>query len=237
MANLIQTNNANIKIFGGKLSAAPVNGGGNSLLTGLQAFYKLSDLTDSSGNNLTLTNNGDVTFASGKIGNAATLDGINQTLSTTLNGGGYVSGTSVSMWMKKTGSKSTCGLIQAVDGDFSGWTVINEGDSGWFLLAGSGSGWSLQTSSFLGIDDSWHHVAIIFDPSNINIYIDGSLIAQETAVDYTTASIKIGSYDYFSGSTSQTFDGQIDAFGVWSRALSDAEVSALYNSGNGLELN
>jgi hypothetical protein len=49
-----------------------------ALTDNLQAFYKLSDLSDSSGNNRTLTNNGNVTFASGKIGNAAVFDGSNQ---------------------------------------------------------------------------------------------------------------------------------------------------------------
>ena len=48
-----------------------------ALTDNLQAFYKLSDLSDSSGNNRTLTNNGNVSFASGKLGNAAVFDGSN----------------------------------------------------------------------------------------------------------------------------------------------------------------
>jgi hypothetical protein len=31
-------------------------------------------------------------------------------------------------------------------------------------------------------------------------------------------------------------NGQIDAVGIWNRALSDAEVAELYNNGTGLEL-
>ena len=31
-------------------------------------------------------------------------------------------------------------------------------------------------------------------------------------------------------------EGQIDAVGIWNRALSDAEVAELYNNGTGLEL-
>ena len=57
--------------------ASPAGGGGTSLTTGLQAFYKLDDLTDSSGNGNALTNNGDVSFSSGKIGNAAVFDNSN----------------------------------------------------------------------------------------------------------------------------------------------------------------
>jgi hypothetical protein len=32
------------------------------------------------------------------------------------------------------------------------------------------------------------------------------------------------------------YTGEMDAFGIWNRALSDAEVAELYNSGTGLEI-
>ena len=48
-----------------------------ALTNNLLAFYKLDNTTDSSGNGNTLTNNGNVSFASGKIGNAAVFDGTN----------------------------------------------------------------------------------------------------------------------------------------------------------------
>jgi hypothetical protein len=37
-------------------------------------------------------------------------------------------------------------------------------------------------------------------------------------------------------SISDNLEGQIDAVGIWNRALSDAEVAELYNNGTGLEL-
>src|SRR5437870_9156416 len=45
--------------------------GRSTLLNGLRVYYKLGDLTDSSGNSLTLTNHGGVTFTAGKVNNAA----------------------------------------------------------------------------------------------------------------------------------------------------------------------
>ena len=206
-------------------------------LNGLQAFYKLSDLTDSSGNSNTLTNTGSVSFSSGKIGNAAVFDGGNsQNLTTPVNGGGYTNGTSVSFWMRKTGNKGTCGLIQAVTGDRQGWTIINENNSGWFLLAGNGS-WNLQTSPFLSSsDNNWHHIVITDDNADMKIYLDGSIATSNSTVSYTVAPVKLGTFEHFFGNNPQSFDGQIDAVGIWNRALSDSEIAALYNSENGLEL-
>lgn len=53
---------------------------GSTLLTNLISYWKLSDLSDSSGSS-TLASNGTVTFAPGKIGNAASFNGTTQWLS------------------------------------------------------------------------------------------------------------------------------------------------------------
>ena len=221
MANLIKSNNANIKIFGAKLSAG-VAGGGNSLLTGLQAFYKLSDLTDSSGNSNTLTNNGNVTFASGKIGNAAAFDGTN-----------YFS-SNISLDMSQSGSIS----LWIKSNDVSGWQTI---------LGGSGLNIGVDpTNSQLFVndfssmpqlfinnytpDDSWVHLTVVVNGSDLKVYLNGSLNASANN-GLGNPSINIG------GTGNENFIGSIDAVGVWNRALNEGEVSALYNSGNGLELN
>jgi hypothetical protein len=42
--------------------------------------------------------------------------------------------------------------------------------------------------------------------------------------------------DYNPETPDNAINGQIDAVGIWNRALSDAEVAELYNNGTGLEL-
>ena len=71
-----------------------------ALTDNLLAFYKLSDTSDSSGNNRTLTNNGNVSFASGKIGNAAVFDGQSY-LTNSVDITNY-SGLTIAMWIKAT---------------------------------------------------------------------------------------------------------------------------------------
>jgi len=241
MANLIQSNNANIKIFGGKLSAATVGGGGgNSLLTGLQAFYKLSDLTDSSGNNLTLTNNGDVTFASGKIGDAAVFDaeGAGGKYLVTPVSGGPGSGLTVSMWARLNDASVPGSLIQAVTGDFNGWFIaLDGGTSQLAYLAGSGS-WDVAELFGSPLSDNvWYHIVKRADATGVKIYIDGAEAGSWANNTWTSAPIELGHFAYHNGSRDESWNGSIDAVGIWNRALNEGEVSALYNSGNGLELN
>src|SRR6266550_1023978 len=82
---------------------------GSSLLSGLQAYYKLEGLTDSSGNGLDLTDHGTVTFVAGKVNNAANFaTPVTQYLSHSLDAH-YAPGTgdyTVSFWFNTSDRKS-----------------------------------------------------------------------------------------------------------------------------------
>jgi arabinan endo-1,5-alpha-L-arabinosidase len=200
-----------------------------TLETGLQAFYKLSDLYDSSGNNRTLTNNGNVSFASGKLGNAAVFDETNS-LDIPENLLAGKTQASVSLWVKTTDNDGY--LVSA--GGLEGITVVNEGGVFTFNTV---SGYTpIQTPQFIN-DGEWHHCVATFLNGDVVLYIDG----QQSSTGQTDSVIAD------SGKTKMTigkqpdddwasFVGQIDAVGIWNRALSDAEVAELYNNGTGLEI-
>jgi hypothetical protein len=193
-----------------------------SLTTGLQAFYKLDDLTDSSGNGNTLTNNGDVSFASGKLGNAAVFDGSN-----------YFS-SDVSLDMSQSGSIS----LWVKSNDVSGWQTILGGTG--LNIGVDPTNSQLFVNDFSSMpqvfisgytpDDSWVHLTVVADASDLKIYFNGSLNASATN-GLGNPTINIG------GTGNENFIGSVDAVGIWNRALSDAEVAELYNTGTGLELN
>ena len=201
-----------------------------ALTDNLQAFYKLSDTSDSSGNNRTLTNNGNVSFASGKIGNAAHL-GPDQTLSANIE---LLEGPkSCSFWFKRNSSN-----------DGGGYSTYNYVVMGFAQGSPSGLGFTLNDSgSIMEVvseqtynDDVWHHVCGVWNGSAIKSFIDGILtpsnefpynILSNAAIDAIVIKEELG---FARGEVS------VDAFGIWNRALSDAEVAELYNSGTGLEL-
>lgn len=85
----------------------------------------------------------------------------------------------------------------------------------------------------------WTHLVITYDgsrtPDGVDMYINGSLVAQTTVVNNLksapniTSNWRIGATESVSSPT--YYSGQIDELSVWDKALSSAEVLGLYNSG------
>jgi hypothetical protein len=70
----------------------------------------------------------------------------------------------------------------------------------------------------------------------IKIYLDG--VFKSSNPDTTVGSISSTNNGFDIGDRSNgsfPFNGSVDEFGIWKRALTSAEISSLYNSGNGLK--
>ena len=226
MSTLIKTQGSKISISGKTIfSNPPVI----DLLAGLQAFYKLSDTSDSSGNGNTLTNNGDVTFSSGKIGDAAGFDGQSYIESnlTEINNDFTVSG-----WIKP-----------AQLGSYTAAFGINQYTDGLLFRVGSCNDQLYVFGTYATVGsfstDVWTHVVIAGSNGTAKVYVNNVLA---TTVSYDPTLGFGATPNFIAGASRQNLgqdplNGQIDAVGIWNRALNEGEVSALYNSGNGLELN
>ncbi len=151
---------------------------------------------------------------------------------------------SASAWIKANTSQGPYPQIVTM-GDSSGLTgynlylyspssqgvasfIVKEGSNGW------GSCWAQGTTDLR--DGAWHHLAGVYSGNDISIFVDGVLEASSTcanqAIDYgTSPSGEIGAK-----ANGSTFAGSLDQVGVWNRALSSQEVSALYNGGTGTPL-
>jgi len=210
----------------------------STLPNGLEAFYKLDDLTDSSGNGNTLTNVGGVTFSSGKIGDCAIFDANGaggKHLATSVSGGPG-SGLTVSMWVKIVSTSVAGSLIQAVTGDQSGWFIgLDAGSGRLAYLAGSGT-WNVADQFGSPFSDNvWYHIVKRADASGVKIYIDGAEAGSWANNTWTSAPIELGHFAYHSGSRDESWNGSIDSVGIWNRALTSGEIAELYNSGAGKE--
>jgi len=85
------------------------------------------------------------------------------------------------------------------------------------------------------LDDTWYHVAIVGNDTDLRIYINGTLDSSATTAHTTgivdgDADFQIGGQGLPTGIT-YDFDGLIDEVGVFSRALSATEVSNIYTDG------
>ncbi len=104
-----------------------------------------------------------------------------------------------------------------------------------------------DTSTSVISNGTWYHVAAVFDQTakTIQLYVDGTAqnlvkaagtcgTATGTVLDYSacTTATASSTYDFVIGAShtnNEHFDGEVDDVRVYNRALSDAEVTALYN--------
>jgi len=196
---------------------------------GLLAFWKLADLTDASGNGNALINTNGVTFGAGKIGNAAQFDGSNYLSISAAAGFNPSNDYSISFWAKPS-----------VLVDY--FTLIGNGEPPSFHIHSDASGnLILNNASAADVNvanvftaEAWVHVVATRSAGNADIYKNGtSAYSNLFGVTYAVPpSIAIGGL-----STEANFfmTGQMDAVGIWNRALSEPEIAGLYNNGNGLE--
>jgi hypothetical protein len=103
-------------------------------------------------------------------------------------------------------------------------------------------GGTLYSANSLVIPDTgWRHYVGTYDGNNVKIYVDGNLKATTPIVGSitTNASLPIyiaarvtGTGPYTGAAT--YYNGAIDEVGIWDKALTQEEVTDLYNDYNGL---
>ena len=188
------------------------------------AFWKLDNLTDSSpnGNNLVNTNN--VQFVPGKIGNCAEFDGSNRLTDSNIASILWQTSASISGWFKTTNLSGPLGLFFSSNPQ-TGFAIGCRSDQ--LLTIFDYTGNEIVTSATI-VNDTWHHIVVTTNGSDISVYFDGSLVNTYTNIlqNITTFSINDFTYPYV---------GFADAVGIWNRALTTQEVTVLYNNGNGRE--
>ena len=84
---------------------------------------------------------------------------------------------------------------------------------------------------------NWHFIVCTYDGSNIKLYVDGSYIGQTAASGNIAGAAGATYLGAYNKANDHYLNGKIDEVSIWNSALSSNEVSALYNSGNGLPSN
>lgn len=223
-----------------------------ALITNLVSYWKLDEASGTredihSTNDL--TDNNTVGVATGKINDGADFEYANsEYLSITdasQSGLDGMSELSISCWFNQESVSSTYPSIVGKWSETSNqraYIIANVGGSVYFYHSSDGGNGNLRSVNGGAIGTgSWYHVVGTFKSGtdNLKIYLNGSFVAQDTPIGSTvyngTAGFQIGKADGpFAAASDQYFDGIIDEVGVWNIALTADEVTALYNSGNGL---
>ena len=218
---------------------------------GLTGYWKFDEsgttVTDSSGygNNGTMYSSSTITdlhTSSGcKKGSCVTFDGIDDYIQT-INDYFDITNTNfpevtLSCWIKsEPGGKALQGIVG--EQNFNGGGSSTD-DTGLYRYSSASTRFSLNTRthnrttvSTISANSEWQHIVATYNGTTLKIY------KNETEEDSSTSSGYVG----ISGgldrpftiglalSTSYTFKGLIDDIRIYNRALSAAEVEAMYNS-------
>jgi hypothetical protein len=197
--------------------------------SGLRAFYKLSNLTDSSGFGVSLTNFNSVTFAAGKIGNAAVFNGTNALERIPFDIGVNFS---VSFWVKLSVVEDYKFFVT----QYQGFVIYARDDGS--IEVGDGSTWNFATVAGVAVVGVWKHYCLSVSNGLGTLYVNNVNLGNSAGnppLDLINTSDRPFGISGDQVSTGH-IDGQIDAVGVWNRALSPLNISALYNLGVGREI-
>jgi len=235
------------KIRKAKGTAAP-----SSLLNGLLAYWKFDNngsggvsLLDSSGNSRTLSapnGTGGVSLGAGIINGSASFSGNNSTYfsrsCTFLNGSRDEY--SISAWVKTTVEDDFFIVDQSTGANWGGsaiqFDMFSDGRVYGTIFWSDTPDYDRAESSYTINDGDWHHIAMTWKRTgSIKVYVDsildGSASSSGNYANVPTENISInGNAD---GSFAVGKEGSIDEVGIWNRELSDSEITALYNAGDG----
>src|SRR6267142_896903 len=221
-----------------------------SLLTNIVAYWKFSessgDAADATGNGWTLTNNNSATYGAGLIGNCVIFgtSNTNKYLSNANNLGITGGAMSIAMWVNPQTAPSATTYALATQSDVTTsdtfFSIYYE-DAGGLRVRFQRTKVGVAANNFSHSVDlgtgSWHQLVLTYNGSTVTGYLDGSSVG-------TVASSGNGSggtnFNAFELARNNPDGGEYasvkeDEVGVWSRELTSAEVTSLYNGGAGLQ--
>jgi len=200
---------------------------------------------DGNANDIQGNNNGSLqngaTFVAGKVSQAFSLDGLNDFVAIPHNNSLNPTGPfSVDLWVNASAqqSESLALIIDKSHGwtDGSGWGIQGSASSTCFFY-GTGA----NSSDFHGactptgiFDGQWHHLAGVWTGTAIQIYQDAVLkdtLAFSTLPVNNTRDVHIG-MSWGGGTPNRFFHGMVDEAEYFNRALTAAEIQAIYDAGS-----
>ena len=213
--------------------------------SGLVGHWEMEDASGGAvdsinSNNASEAGSGTYTYqVDGKIGNAIQL---NQDPNPLLNAGNaselrITGAITVAGWLKKNTASSVYLVSKRGGVPNRGYRLeIRSAGEANFSISPDGtnleeSGWSTTATSV----GEWHHVVGVYEPSTrVAVYIDGVLESENTtsispSIHNSTQDFIISGWTNGGGST---IDGSVDDIRVYDRAISEAEIMALYELGN-----
>ncbi len=162
---------------------------------------------------------------------------------------------SFSVWFRHTGAFTEDEVfIARANGQLGAWIVLGIDHTtkqcvfrlrtNWHLNDTlNDDGWGFIDGNVI-TNNVWHHVAAVYDGNpnqgtncTLKLYVDGvkytlsKWFNADYGFDGTNRDLTIGWFDPYQPNSTFKFNGSMDEVAIFNKALSDAEATALYNSG------
>ena len=210
------------------------------LSSNLEGYWQMDgDGSDQTTNSLDLTINGGAAFVSGLIGQALAFTGVDTKFADRGGDDDEIldpgsDDFSLQVWVNfnSAGGEQTI-MEKFTGGAGPGYTLSKLGTGQIQLYATSFSLTTVAQSLSAG---TWYQLVFTRTGSTNVLYLNGSSIGQNTStssVPNTSADFMIGERD---GVQNFPVNGNVDEAAFWSRGLSSAEVTTLYNGGSGTSI-
>jgi Tfp pilus assembly protein PilV len=189
---------------------------------------------DENSNNGTLIGSPAWQTGSNGSGHSLNFNGSNQYMTAPDNSTLDISGPiTISAWAKTaTLSQNHVIVSKKCDSSTNGFSFSEFYSQLEFEYGSKGAGSYAYSSSGVLSANTWQHVVVTFDGTNIKFYVNGvdagSSVVTPTSVQPNSSTLYVGAYPcggYY-------FNGNLDNVRVFSRALSSTEVASLYSLGN-----
>lgn len=164
------------------------------------------------------------------MGQSLDLNGSDEYISLAVISGLGSGNCTFSVWIKTTDTGQNSVVIEQNEGDnnpFIRLITTSVGDR-IYLQTYDGSYKTVASTTDV-VDGTWHHVCGTKEGTTGKIYVDGILEDTDTIsnVSISTGFLSIG-VQWRSTGSEHYFDGAIAGVGIWTRALSAAEIGSMY---------
>jgi hypothetical protein len=212
-----------------------------SLTQGLVGYWPFcGNALDESGNNNHGTVNG-ATLTTDRFGNQGSAYGFDGNDFIDAGDSMELSSFSISAWANSSVINGQQGIISQLkdwgSDRFKNFHLYFEQDSSCGIHLGNGIDYSVTPSAGHGViqPNNWYHLTATHSQDSAKLFINGVLRAKMVVSNYVTtpnpktyfgARVEVGP-----GSPGTFFQGTIDDIAIWNRALSQNEITQLYNHG------
>ncbi len=232
---------AKITLTGGQTFTVtqPANTGNQACTTSpsnLAAWYRgEGNANDSQGVNNGTAQNG-ATFAAGQVGQALSLDGVDDYVSVPDSNSLDITGAmTIETWVYPTMSRGRIISKQSFNGGSTSYVLeMNFGKLIFYSTDAATNQMNILSSNLEIPLNQWSHIAVTMSASSFSFYVNGvaeSRAANLTNRPVTDGPLYIGVTKTEAGSGVAYFGGKIDELSLYNRVLTATELLSVYNAG------